>query len=147
MAENAGLVSAIGDLAAEGYKLANAILSIVNDLGTFRAQVKAIARDTKAVGNTLRQIKARLVKASDVPSEVTTALAEVVALCAEDIDNITEALAPLLAQENRKGMLKQRLWWLLGKSKIMTRQASLDSLKLTLSLFVHTMDIMEDDTE
>ncbi|EQB58828.1 hypothetical protein CGLO_00874 [Colletotrichum gloeosporioides Cg-14] len=41
--------------------------------------------------------------------------------------------------------LKHRLRWLFAKSKVSTRQASLNSLKLTLALFLQALDLMEED--
>ncbi|KAL9615628.1 MAG: hypothetical protein Q9160_009363 [Pyrenula sp. 1 TL-2023] len=39
--------------------------------------------------------------------------------------------------------IKQKTKWVLGKSRMSLRRASLDSLKLTLNLFMHTLEFME----
>lgn len=63
-------------------------------------------------------------------------MSEVVALCRTDIEEIKVALLPMAVRDERDMDLKQKAKWLFAKSKISTRRASLDSLKLTLDPFL-----------
>ncbi|KAK2774252.1 hypothetical protein CKAH01_13217 [Colletotrichum kahawae] len=145
MAEVLGLVTAIGAIITSGFQLATAISTIVDDLGTAGAQVQAIAVETRTILLTLRSINKHLVRANRVTTEVANIVGDIIALCRKDIDDIKECMAPLLGKRAEEMVLKHKLRWLFAKSKVSTRQASLNSLKLTLALFLQALDLMEED--
>lgn len=71
---------------------------------------------------------------------------DIITLCETDIQGTTQCLAPFagLEDETRRSVFK-RAQWTFAKSKITSRQASLDSLKLTLTLFLHTIELSGDN--
>ena len=152
MAEVVGLVASIGALAGAGFKLANIISTLSDGWTVAHEQIKAISTDTRAVAVILHQIKKRLehmeVSAS-TPSklnkQVLGILEDMVSVYQADIDDIENSLVPLLASEGTRMMFKQKVMWLLAKSKISTRRASLESIKGTLNLFLHAWDLMGED--
>ncbi len=147
MIEPVSLVATIGTIAATGFKVARDISDIVDELGTAGAQVKAVGIDTRAVALILHELKKRLDKAQHtITTEVADVAREIAALCKTDIDDIKQCLSPLMVQGGEDLDLKRKAKWLFAKSKIATKRASLDSLKLTLNLYLHTLDFMESNT-
>lgn len=143
MAEIVGLVASIVTLAETGFKISKTISHIATEFGTAGAQIKAIGTDTRAVSLILREIPKRLKRARSVASEVQQVAADIVALCKSDIDDIEGFLRSLQPMQASEVSIKQKTKWLFTKSKVSLRRASLDSLKLTLSLFVHTLEFIE----
>ncbi len=138
------LITAIGGIAATGFKIAKAINDVVEELGTAGAQVKAVATDMRTVAVVLHELKIRLSRAKHVLTpEVAQVAHEIVELCKADIEDIEQSLSPLLAPEGEAMDLKRATKWLFTKSKIATKRASLDSLKLTLGLYMHTLQFIE----
>ncbi|KAI3392866.1 hypothetical protein diail_5041 [Diaporthe ilicicola] len=152
MAELVGLVSGIATLAAAGFQVARKISAVADDLGTAGAQVRSIGIDTKAVAMILRDIEAKLLSGKDSSREMNEdtrdVLAEVIELCRHEINDLNENLAPLKDDDRRGDMayLKQKARWLFDKPKVAARQASLDSLKLTLSLLVHNVQLFDGES-
>ncbi|KAE9582743.1 hypothetical protein CGCF415_v012346 [Colletotrichum fructicola] len=145
MAEVLGLVTAIGAIITSGFQVATTISTIVDDLGTAGAQVQAVAVETRTILLTLRSINKHLIRADRVTTEVANIVNDIIALCRKDIDDIKECTAPLLGKRGEEMLLKHKLRWLFTRSKVSTRQASLNSLKLTLALFLQALDLMEED--
>lgn len=151
MAELVGLASSIATLAAAGFHVARKISTVADDLGTASAQIKSIAVDTKAVAIILRDIEAKLMSGQDssrkLNEDTRDVLAEVLELCRYEIEDLDRNLAPLRDDGRRTDTadLKQKAKWLFDKPKIAARQASLDSLKLTLSLLLHNVQLFDGD--
>lgn len=151
MAELVGLASSIATLAAAGFHVARKISTVADDLGTASAQIKSIAVDTKAVAIILRDIEGKLLSGQDssrkLNEDTRDVLAEVLELCRYEIEDLDRNLAPLRDDGRRAdtGDLKQKAKWLFDKPKIAARQASLDSLKLTLSLLLHNVQLFDGD--
>lgn len=151
MAELVGLASSIATLAAAGFHVARKISTVADDLGTASAQIKSIAVDTKAVAIILRDIEAKLMSGQDssrkLNDDTRTVLAEVLELCRYEIEDLDRNLAPLRDDGRRADTadLKQKAKWLFDKPKIAARQASLDSLKLTLSLLLHNVQLFDEN--
>ncbi len=145
MAEVIGLVTAIGSIATAGVKIAQVISIAADDFGTAASKVKAIATDMRTIGMILRQIKHRLNGWQNPASETVEVLSKIVLQCKIDIDEIESCLSPLIGKAGESMNLMQKLRWLFAKSKIYGKQAALDSLKLTLTLFLHTMDVLDGD--
>lgn len=147
MAEIVGLVTGIGTIVATAFTIAKTISTVANDLGTAGSQIRAIATDTKAIAFVLHDLKGRVIKNSRrFDSEARSVLSETVTLCKSEIGNMQTHLMPLFrSEEGRKMELKQRVMWLFAKSKVSTTKASLDSMKVTLGLLLHTMEYMKGD--
>ncbi|CAI0644200.1 unnamed protein product [Colletotrichum noveboracense] len=145
MAEVLGLVTAIGAILTSGFQVATAISTIVDGLGTAGAQVQAIAVETQTILLTLRSINQHLIEAYRVTTEVANIVEDIITLCRKDIDDIKECMAPLLGKRAEEMLLKHKLRWLFARSKVSTRQASLNSLKLTLGLFLQSLNLTEQD--
>lgn len=151
MAELVGLASAIATLAAAGFHVARKISTVADDLGTASSQIKSIAVDTKAVAIILRDIEAKLLSGKDSRRELNAdtrdVLAEVLELCRYEIEDLDQKLAPLKDDDHRGDTttLKKKAKWLFDKPKLAARQASLDSLKLTLSLLLHNVHLFDGD--
>ncbi|KAJ0115075.1 hypothetical protein J7T55_001484 [Diaporthe amygdali] len=151
MAELVGLVSSIATLAAAGFHVARKISTVADDLGTAGAQIKGIAVDTKAVAIILRDIEAKLLSGKDssrsLNGDTREVLAEVVELCRHEIEDLNQNLASLKDDGGRgdTAQLKQKAKWLFDKPKIAAKQASLDSLKLTLGLLLHNVRLFDGD--
>ncbi|KAG6356417.1 hypothetical protein INS49_015805 [Diaporthe citri] len=149
MAELAGLASSIATLAAAGFHVARKISTVADDLGTASSQIKSIALDTKAVAIILRDIEAKLLMGKDSSRELNEdtrdVLTEVLELCRYEIEDLDQNLAPLKDDDKRgdTANLKQKAKWLFDKPKIAARQASLNSLKLTLSLLLHNVHLFD----
>lgn len=149
MAELVGLASSIATLAAAGFHVARKISTVADDFGTASGQIKSIAVDTKAVAIILRDIEAKLLIGKDSSRELNEdtrdVLAELLELCRYEIEDLDQNLAPLKDDDNRgdTGTLKQKAKWLFDKPKIAARQASLNSLKLTLSLLLHNVHLFD----
>ena len=147
MAEIIGLVTGIGTIVATAITIAKTISAVANDLGTAGAQIKAIATDTKAVAFVLRDLKGRVITNSrKFDSEAKSVLKEIVALCTSEIENMQTHLLPLFRSDEGPRMeLKQRARWLFAKSKVSTTKTSLDSMKTTLNLLLHSIEYIEGD--
>ncbi|KAF0319746.1 hypothetical protein GQ607_012997 [Colletotrichum asianum] len=145
MTEVLGLVTAIGAILTSGFQVATAISTIVDGLGTAGAQVQAIAVETRTILLTLRSINQHLIRAYRVTTEVANIVEDIITLCRKDIDDMKECMAPLLGKRAEEMLLKHKLRWLFAKSKVSTRQASLNSLKLTLGLFLQALNLTEQD--
>lgn len=143
MAEVVGLVASILTLAETGFKVARAISEIAAEFGTAGRQIQAIGTDTRAVSLILREIQKRLKRVRNVAGEAHNVAVDVVALCKSDIDNIDEFLKSLQPIRGSEVSIKQKTKFLFSKSRMSLRRASLDSLKLTLSLFMHTLEFIE----
>lgn len=149
MAELVGLASSTATLAAAGFHVARKISTVADDLGTASAQIKSIAVDTKAVSIILRDIEVKLMSGKDssrkLNEDTRDVLAEVLELCRYEIEDLDRNLAPLRDDGRRAETadLKQKAKWLFDKPKIAARQASLDSLKLTLSLLLHNVQLFD----
>ncbi|KAF7536631.1 hypothetical protein G7054_g4358 [Neopestalotiopsis clavispora] len=140
MAELVGLVSAITALVGTGYKIAKTISDCVDELGTAADQMMLIAIDTKAMTRIFQELKIRLKNSKKVTAQVLSLAEEIVELGQKSLRNVEECLLPLMPQigKGRDPMRKAR--WLFAKSKITSRRASLDSLKLTMTLLLHAVD-------
>lgn len=149
MAELVGLASSIATLAAAGFHVARKMSTIADDLGTASSQIKSIAVDTKAVAIILRDIEGKLLSGKEssrqLNEDTRDVLSEVLELCRYEIEDLNLNLAPLRDDERRgdTANLRQKAKWLFDKPKIAARQASLDSLKLTLSLLLHNVQLFD----
>ncbi len=146
MAEIVGLISAIGAIAAAGLKISRAIAAARDDFGTATANVNAIAIDAKAVAAILGHIRSHLIgRPGRVDSDTTELLDKIVARCEADIKDLQTSLLPLIENMNSAEPMNKRLRlrWLFAKSKICSQQAALGSLKLTLSLFMHALQLSD----
>jgi hypothetical protein len=143
MAEIVGLVASIGTITAAGFKAARTIPTIASELGAAGVEIVGIATDLKAVSLILNELKRRLSKANNVTVEVLDVAYEIVALCKADIEGVEKFLIPLTSPSGQTLKFKDKVKWLFDKAKVSSRRASLDSLKLTLSLFLHTLDFIE----
>ncbi|KAL8399747.1 hypothetical protein RB594_000234 [Gaeumannomyces avenae] len=54
-------------------------------------------------------------------------------------------MEPLLAKKGRRTTIRQRIKWLLAKPKLITKMVALDSLKLTLTMFICTIRFVDGD--
>jgi hypothetical protein len=145
MAEVLGLITTIGDIAATGFKVAQTMAAIADDFGAAAKRVKAVAADTKAAVYILRQINIRLRGTQGLDSETADVLGKIVSQCKTDVDGIQKCLLPLISETGQAMSLMRMLRWLFAKSKISSKQVALDSLKLTLTLFLSTMDYVDGD--
>ncbi|KAM0359383.1 hypothetical protein ACHAP4_004291 [Fusarium culmorum] len=143
MAELIGLVASIGTITAARFKAAKAIFTIASELGAAGTEMSGIATDLKAISLILNELNKRLNKAENITVEFVDVAYEIVALCKTDIEGVECFLAPLNSPSGQKLKLNDKVKWLFGKAKVSSRRASLDSLKLTLSLFLHTLDFIE----
>jgi hypothetical protein len=77
--------------------------------------------------------------------ETTNILVEILSRCKADIEEVERSLVPLIANTKSGGGMskRQRVRWLFAKSKICSQQATLGSLKLTLSLFINTVQLSD----
>lgn len=145
MAEVVGLVSAIGAIVTAGFKISRAILQARDDFGAATSNVRSIAVDTKVVMSSLRQIRDRISTSKAIDCETAKVLDEILTRCKADIGDIEASLLPLIGNmESPEPMSRrQRMRWLFAKSRICGQQAALGSLKLTLSLFIHSMQMSD----
>ncbi len=146
-----GLVVAIGSIVTAGkkkkkkkkkksFEIARVVSAAADEFGIASNRVKRIATDTKAVVMILRHIQLRLNSRKMVDNEMLEVLGRILAQCKSDIDEIQRCLVPLVIITGDSMTIKQKLRWLFSKSKISGKQTSLDSLKLTLTLFLNMMD-------
>ncbi|KAF4880130.1 hypothetical protein CGCSCA1_v001015 [Colletotrichum siamense] len=143
MAEVLGLVAAIGGIIASGFQAAQTHSTIAEDLGTAGAQIQAIAAETEAISWSLCQLKEHLEETKQITSNAVNTINHTVAQCKKTIDDIKEHLAPVLARKTEDMVLKQRVRWLFAKHKVSTKQASLDSIKLSLTLILSVLCFRE----
>ncbi|KAI0098720.1 hypothetical protein GGR51DRAFT_537673 [Nemania sp. FL0031] len=145
MAELIGLVTSIGTVASAGFAVAKTISTLADELGSAAQHVRAISTDTKAVAIVLHELKRRLDTSTVITRQIFDVASEIADLCRADIDQIKEFLLPLLPAGGRNMSVSQKAKWLFAKSKISMRRSSLNSLKLTITLFLHTLDFIEGD--
>ncbi|KAL9087405.1 MAG: hypothetical protein Q9165_006702 [Trypethelium subeluteriae] len=146
MAELVGLVASIVTLADTGLRIARAISRVADEFGGARAQIKSIATDTRAISWILRELRKRLEQLNadqGIIDETREVTAEIVGLCKTDIDDIGKFLSDLQSESGSQISVRQKTKWLFTKSKISLRISSLNSLKLTLTLLMHTLDFMQ----
>ncbi|KAF4964901.1 hypothetical protein FSARC_7246 [Fusarium sarcochroum] len=143
MAEIVGLIASVGTIAAAGFKAAKMISTIADELGEAGAQIIRIATDLRAVALILHELKKRLENTHKITRRVRDVAHEIISLCKADIRNVEEFLIPLTSRPGKDLGLRHKTKWLFDKAKISSRGAALDSLKLTLSLFFHTLDFIE----
>lgn len=149
MAEVIGLVSGIAAIVTTSFNIAKTISTIADELGTAGNQIMAIAIDIKAMAFVLRQLSKRIKPASASHAfdiDTVQVVQAVASLCQVEVNRIRAHLTPLFASSVARGMgILQRAQWLFAKSKVSTIRVSLDSLKLTLGLLLHTLDFKEGD--
>ncbi|KAI1124675.1 hypothetical protein F5Y10DRAFT_284827 [Nemania abortiva] len=145
MAELIGLIASIGTIASAGFAIAKTISTLADDLGSAAHHARAISTDTKAVAMVLHELKRRLDRPSSITRQTFDIANEIADLCKADIDQIKEFLLPMLPAGGRNMSVSQKAKWRFFKSKIEMRRSSLDSLKLTVTLFLHTLDFIEGD--
>lgn len=145
MAEMVGLVTAIGTIIGTGYKITKAIAKAREDIGAAEASVQAIATDTAFVTMILGQIRDRLNSIRVIEVETLKILEGILLQCKTDIDAIEKTLLPIIANVKHGGFKskRQRIRFLFARSKLCTQRATLGSLKLTLSLFIHTLQLSD----
>ncbi|KAI9660614.1 MAG: hypothetical protein M1821_009966 [Bathelium mastoideum] len=146
MAEVVGLIASIVALAETGFKIARGISRITEEFGQAGAEIKSIGTDTRAIAFILHELQRRLERLQakqQVEDETREVVTAIVALCKTDIDSIGEFLRGLQSEGTSQIGVSQKTKWLFSKSKISLRQSSLNSLKLTLSLLMHTLDSVE----
>ncbi|GAW18490.1 hypothetical protein ANO14919_079660 [Xylariales sp. No.14919] len=144
MAEIIGLIASIGTLVAAGFKVAKVANDITERFDTAGANIKAIAADTKALAMILQSLKNRL-KAQKIPAQAQMVIYELVAVCKTDIQHIELLLAPFLQSHELRTAQKMR--WMLARSKVTLRHASLNSAKLTLNMLICSLDCIDGDLE
>jgi len=143
MAELVGLVSAITAIAATGFKISRTISTIAEEFGTVGPQLKAIATNTQAVAWILDELKVRLLNTNGIVSkDAVEVVQKIVAQCQLEIDDINKCVAPISC-DGKEFSPRQRLKWLLAKPKLTTKMAALDSLKLTLSMYICAIRFMD----
>lgn len=147
MAELVGLVSAITALVGTGYKVAKTISDCVDELGTAADQIMLIATDTKAMTRIFQELKIRLKNSKNVTVRVLLLAEEIVELGQRALRNIEECLIPLIPGIGKSSDPRRKARWLFAKSKITSRRASLDSLKLTITVLLLTMDRASGDAD
>lgn len=143
MAEIVGLVASIITLVELGFTISKGISSVANEFGSASVHIKVIATDTRAVALILRDLQKRLERQRTVAAEVRDVAIEIVTLCRTDIEDIGDFLKSLQPQQGERVRFTQKLRWIVGKSKIMTKRSSLDSLKSTLNLYMHSIEFIE----
>lgn len=146
MAELVGLIASIITLAETGFQIARAVSRIADEFGQAKTRIKSIATDTRTISFILRELQKRLERMraeQDVIKETYVLTTEIITLCKTDIEGIEDLLKGLESKSKSYVSVKEKTKWLFTKSKISLRQSSLDSLKLTLSLLMHTLDFME----
>lgn len=145
MAELIGLIASIGTIASAGFAVAKAISDLADELGTAGQNIKLISVDTKAVALILHEMKRRLDKSTRRAQQTIDVALEIVDLCKSDLESIKQFLIPVLSTGGDKMSMVQRARWIFVKAKISTKRVSLNSLKLTINLFIHTLDFIEGD--
>ncbi|KAI0973432.1 hypothetical protein F4678DRAFT_426700 [Xylaria arbuscula] len=145
MAELVGLIASIGTIASGAISLAKALSAFADDMGSVGTQIRAISVDTKAVAWILHELKRRLDRATKINQQSLQVARDIADLCRLNINKIKEHLLPILPTSNGNISIAQKARWVFAKSKISTRKTALDSLKLTLTLFLHTLDFVEGD--
>lgn len=141
MAELVGLVSAIAALVSTGYRIAKTISDCVDDLGTAADQIMLVATDTKLMIRIFQELKIRLKNCRRVTEQVLSLAREMVGLGIKALEDIDACLLPLIPQIGKSFDPLRKAKWLFAKSKITSRRVSLDSLKLSMTIFLHTIDI------
>ncbi|RGP66320.1 hypothetical protein FSPOR_6698 [Fusarium sporotrichioides] len=142
-----GLIVSIGAITSAGFKAARATSTITSELDTAGAEMSRIAADLKAISLILHELKRRLSKADNLSVEVLDVAYEVTVLCKSDIKGVEHFITPLTSPSGKNLKFKDKVKGLFDKGKVSSRRASLDSLKLTLSLFLYTLDFIENQED
>ena len=145
MAELVGLIASIITLTETGFQVARAISRIAGEFGEAGAQIRSIATDARAISFVLRDLTKRLKRIradQEAINELRDVTAEIVALCKMEIDGIGNFLNGLHSKSGNHVTVAQKTKWLFAKSRISLRQSSLNSLKLTLNLLMHTVNFI-----
>lgn len=144
MAELAGFLSAIAGLVSIGLKVAKTLSDCVDEMGNAGTNIYLIATDTKMVSDTLRVLMKSLKNSRQITTEIISHAQSIFDLCERVILEIRDLL-PILPEIGQNVNFVQKARWLFAKSKITTKRTTLDSLKLTLNLFLQTIDLIEGD--
>jgi len=142
MAEAVGLVASIVTLVELAFKISRGLTAVASEFGTAARQIKLIGTDTRALAIILRDLSRGLGERKQIAVEIQEVTAELIALCKEDLDDIGDFLKSLQPLQSDKIGLRQKVRWVFGKSRVMMRRTSLNSLKSTLNLFLHTIDMV-----
>ncbi|KAI0535418.1 hypothetical protein GGR58DRAFT_443452 [Xylaria digitata] len=145
MAELIGLIASIGTIASAAFTAAKTISDLADELDSAGRYVKAISTDTKAVALILHEMKRRFDRSTKITQQTFEVANEIADLCKADLDDIKLFLLQLLPAGGGNMRLAQKAKWIFVKSKISMRRSSLNSLKLTIALFLHTLDFVEGD--
>lgn len=145
MAEVVGLVSAISGIAATGFALARSISAIAEEVGSVGPQLRALATHTQAVAWILDELRIRLKGTSTVDRTARKVISKIVRQCRVEMDDVKKCMEPLLAKKGKRISTWQRIKWLLAKPKLVTKMVALDSLKLTLTMYICTIRFMDGD--
>ncbi|KAI9711285.1 MAG: hypothetical protein M1820_002272 [Bogoriella megaspora] len=144
MAEAVGLIASILTIAETGFKVSKSLIRIADDLAQAGSQLKAIGAEVRALSFVLHELRRRLQRLPEGSQKAVNTAAEVVALARSDIDDIEGLLQSLQTDEERSLRWTKKLKWAFWKkSKVNLRRASLDSIKLTLTMLMHTLDFVE----
>jgi len=90
----------------------------------------------------LRDLPRGLGERKQIAVEIQEVTAELIALCKDDLDDIGEFLQSLRPLQSDKIGPRQKVRWVFGESRIMMKRTFLNSLKSTLNLFLHTIDMV-----
>ncbi|KAI0502849.1 hypothetical protein F5B22DRAFT_43425 [Xylaria bambusicola] len=145
MAEIIGLIASIGTIASAGFAVAKAISDLADELGSAGKNIKVISVDTKAVALILHEMKRRLDKSTRITQQTLDIACEIASLCKADLESIKQFLLPVLPAGGDKMSMVQKAKWIFVKAKVSAKRVSLNSLKLTITLFLHTLDFIEGD--
>ncbi|KAI9708527.1 MAG: hypothetical protein M1820_003989 [Bogoriella megaspora] len=144
MAEVVGLVASILTLAETGFKISRSLLRIADDFGYAGSQLKAIGVEVRALSFVLQELRRRLQRLPVGSQEAVNVAVEVVALAKTDVNGIEDLLESLRPYGGQTLSLKMKFKWTFWKkSKFNLKRASLESLKLTLTMLMHTLDCIE----
>ncbi|KLU92949.1 hypothetical protein MAPG_11897 [Magnaporthiopsis poae ATCC 64411] len=145
MAEVVGIVSAISGIAATGFALARSISTVAEELGSVGPQLKALATHTQAVAWILDELRIRLKGTNTVDRAARKVISKIVRQCRVEMNDVKKCMEPLLAKKGKRISTLQRIKWLLAKPKLVTKMVALDSLKLTLTMYICAIRFMDDD--
>jgi len=90
----------------------------------------------------LRDLSRGFGERKQIAVKVQDVTAELIALCKDDPDDIGECLQSLRPLQSDKIGLRQKVRRVFGESRIMMKRTSLNSLKSTLNLFLHAIDMV-----
>jgi len=90
----------------------------------------------------LRDLSRGFGERKQIAVKVQDVTAELIALCKDDPDDIGEFLQSLRPLRSKRIGLRQKVRRVFGESRIMMKRTSLNSLKSTLNLFLHAIDMV-----